>query len=111
MLDSTSDFQYAIVAPPPTPNGDLHVGHIAGPYFGADVLRRYLKLRGHTAVCALSVDLNQSYVVTTAERLKTDPVTLARQSHSDIAETLGMSGIEFDVVGMPDAEYGAYVSA
>lgn len=110
MLNSTSFKQHVIVAPPPTPNGDLHVGHIAGPYFGADVLRRYVKLRRSSAICALSVDLYQSYVVTTAERLKVDPVALARKSHEDITETLCMSGIEFDVFGMPDADYGAYVT-
>ena len=35
-----------ITATPPTPNGDLHVGHLSGPYLGADVHRRYLEMRG-----------------------------------------------------------------
>ena len=27
-----------------TPNGDLHLGHLSGPYPGADVLTRYVLL-------------------------------------------------------------------
>ncbi len=99
-----------IVAPPPTPNGDLHVGHLCGPYFGADVYRRYLDVRGHVCHAALSVDLNQSYVVTTAQRLGEDPTELAHKSHQDVAETLGLAQIGFDVVGMPDAAYQRSVS-
>jgi methionyl-tRNA synthetase len=98
-----------IIAPPPTPNGDLHVGHLSGPYFGADVLARYLRLRGTEAVTALSVDLNQSYVVTTAERLGTKAQALAHKSHAEVQSTLTLAGIDFDVVGMPDAAYSSYV--
>lgn len=100
----------AIIAPPPTPNGDLHVGHISGPYFGADVLRRYLDLRGDRVVSALSVDFNQTYVVTTAERLGVDPVGLAHRSHADVMASLSAANIHFDVVGMPDEDYSRYVS-
>ncbi|MCM2442300.1 class I tRNA ligase family protein [Agrobacterium vitis] len=99
-----------IIAPPPTPNGDLHVGHLSGPYLGADVLRRYLTLQGRDAVAALSVDLNQSYVVTTAERLGTEPLALARKSHADIQTTLSKSQIHFDVVAIPDTAYTQSVS-
>lgn len=100
----------AIVAPPPTPNGDLHVGHLSGPYLGADVLRRYEELRGRKTIAALSVDLNQSYVVTTAERLGREPRELAVASHGEVSETLAAASIGFDVVGIPDAAYTAYVT-
>lgn len=99
-----------IVAPPPTPNGDLHVGHLSGPYFGADVLRRYLALRGRDVVAALGVDLNQSYVVTTADRLGVDPLALAHQSHAEVASTLARAQIGFDVVGIPDEAYTRRIS-
>lgn len=99
-----------IIAPPPTPNGDLHVGHLSGPYLGADVLRRALALRGEESVAALSVDLNQSYVVTTADRLGVDPLALARRSHVEVGDTLSRAGIAFDVVGMPDEAYARSVA-
>ena len=99
----------AIVAPPPTPNGDLHLGHLAGPYLGADVLRRYLTLRGYRCVSAISVDTNQTYVVTTADKLRMSPAALAQQSYADIKQTLHAADIAFDVIGMPDTAYTAYV--
>ncbi len=98
-----------IVAPPPTPNGDLHVGHLSGPYLGADVLRRSLQLEGEEAVAALSVDLNQTYVVTTAERLGIEPNELARRSHAEVQDTLNQAAIRFDVVGIPDKAYSESV--
>jgi methionyl-tRNA synthetase len=100
----------AIIAPPPTPNGDLHVGHISGPYFGMDILRRYLLLRNTDVVAGIGVDLNQSYVVTTGERLGIDPVRLANQSHASIKNTLTAASISLDAVGMPNREYSEYVS-
>jgi methionyl-tRNA synthetase len=100
----------AIVAPPPTPNGDLHVGHLSGPYLAADVLRRHLALSGGNVVAALSVDLHQSYVITTAERLGRDPSELALASHREVCSTLEAAGIQFDVVGMPGKPYTDYVS-
>ena len=99
----------AIIAPPPTPNGDLHLGHLAGPYLWADVLLRYLRLRGRTCVSAISVDVNQTYVVTTAERSGDDPSELAARQYRNIRATLRAANIRFDVVGMPDAAYAAYV--
>jgi methionyl-tRNA synthetase len=60
-------------------------------------------------VTALSVDLNQSYVVTTAERLGTQALNLAHKSHEEVQSTLALTGIDFDVVGMPDAAYASQV--
>ena len=38
-----------ITATPPTSNGDLHLGHLSGPYLAGDVYKRYCRLRGGTA--------------------------------------------------------------
>src|SRR2546430_308150 len=100
-----------VVAPPPTPNGDLHVGHLAGPYLSADVFTRFERLRGRAVVSAISTDENQTYVVTTAERLGRSARELAAQSHADVRRTLECAGIEFDVVGRPDGAYASFVKA
>ena len=47
-----------------------------------------MKLIGHRCVGAISVDLNQSYVVTTAERLKLDPAELAAVDESGLVRPL-----------------------
>lgn len=98
-----------VVAPPPTPNGDLHVGHLAGPYLAADVFTRFERLRGRTVLSAISTDEHQSYVVTTAERLGRSPRELASESHAHVRRTLDLAGIGFDVVGRPDDAYASFV--
>jgi methionyl-tRNA synthetase len=85
-----------VTAPPPTPNGDLHLGHLAGPFLASDVYRRYLQARGRDVVYASYSDDNQSYVVTTAERLGKSPEEVARHFTGEIVETLAMAGIRMD---------------
>jgi methionyl-tRNA synthetase len=41
---------------PPTPNGRLHLGHIAGPYLRMDMLGRYLRSQGHRVDVVSAVD-------------------------------------------------------
>jgi methionyl-tRNA synthetase len=51
-----------ITATPPTPNGELHVGHLAGPYVAADVYRRFVLASGGRAIMTTGQDDHQSYV-------------------------------------------------
>jgi methionyl-tRNA synthetase len=101
--------KHLIVAPPPTPNGDLHVGHLSGPYLAADVYKRYLLQHGIVASYALSADDNQSYVDTTAVRLKTTPDALVEKSREEITSTLRSYDIGYDAFGRLDAGYTAFV--
>ncbi|MCM3755016.1 class I tRNA ligase family protein, partial [Bacillus licheniformis] len=48
---------------PPTPNGRLHLGHIAGPYLRMDMLCRYLRSQGHHVRVVSAVDGFDSYVL------------------------------------------------
>ena len=91
-----------ITATPPTPNGDLHVGHLSGPYLAADVHARFLRARGHDVAYVSSSDDNQSYVVTTAHRLGMEPKALAAQQAERIRETLAMASIAIDAFTVPD---------
>lgn len=49
-----------------TPNGRIHLGHIAGPYLRMDVAARYLRCAGHEVRIVCSVDSFDSYVQWTA---------------------------------------------
>ncbi len=69
-----------VIAGPPTSNGDLHVGHVAGPYVGADVHVRYLRAVGRDVVFASCGDDYQTFVVTAAARLGTTPPELVATS-------------------------------
>ncbi len=54
--------KYFIESPAPTPNGGLHLGHIAGPYLAADIFNRVSKINGHKTFFACDLDRTQSYV-------------------------------------------------
>ncbi|RKH68301.1 class I tRNA ligase family protein [Corallococcus llansteffanensis] len=100
-----------IIAPPPTPNGDLHVGHMSGPYLAADIYKRYIGQHGRTARYTVSTDDNQSYVDTTARRLKTDVPSLLAKSRAEVRDSLLTYSIGVDHFGEQDAAYPGFVTA
>jgi len=98
-----------ITATPPTPNGDLHVGHLSGPYLAADVHARFLRSRGGDVAYVSSSDDNQSYVVTTAQRLGISPGELAARQADRIRDTLAKASIAIDAFTVPDQRHNAAV--
>src|SRR5262249_50817183 len=94
-----------ITATPPTPNGDLHVGHLSGPYLAADVCARFLRSRGEDVAYISSSDDNQSHVVRTAPRLGTSPRKLAAAHAEQIKSTLAKASIEIDAFTVPDERH------
>ena len=58
-----------VISAPPTPNGRLHLGHLSGPYLGADVYRRYSHLRGCLSYHLTGSDDYQSYTVDKAQEM------------------------------------------
>ncbi len=98
-----------IVGGPPTSNGDLHIGHVAGPYVGADVHVRYLRAAGRQAVFASCTDDYQTYVVTTAARLGVTPPELVAESTALIESTFKAMGIDLDGFSPTDDGYRSNV--
>jgi methionyl-tRNA synthetase len=98
-----------VICGPPTSNGDLHVGHVAGPYVGADVHVRYLRAVGREAVFASCTDDSQTYVVTAAARLGTTPPELVAESSALIPETFQAMGIDLDGFSPTDDGYRSTV--
>jgi methionyl-tRNA synthetase len=93
----------------PTSNGDLHVGHVAGPCLGADVHVRYLRAAGHPVVFATGGDAHQTYVITAAARLGTTPGELAAKSWHLIKGTFEAVAIGLDGFAPTDDAYRAMV--
>jgi len=60
-LEANVDRVLVAVAPP-TPNGDLHLGHLSGPYLATDVYSRYLRSQGIQTYFVTGSDDHQSYV-------------------------------------------------
>jgi methionyl-tRNA synthetase len=79
---------FVVTLPPPTPNGGLHVGHLTGPFLGADAFAKAAKLQGHPCFTTCYSDVNQSYVRVTAKRQKRDPNELSAFWTDDIVKTL-----------------------
>ncbi|AGE17331.1 class I tRNA ligase family protein [Serratia marcescens] len=100
-----------VIAPPPTPNGDLHVGHMAGPYLAGDIYARYLRLTGERVNYATGTDDSQTYVVTSAYKLGTSPENLCRQAADDIRQSLNDWGVELDGYAPFDDGYKEMVYA
>ncbi len=85
-----------VIAPGPTANGDLHLGHLAGPFLSADVCARYARAVGEDVLFGTGVHFTQNYIVTTARRLGVDPEELRVRSAGQVEETLAAVGIEPD---------------
>lgn len=60
--------RYFGIAAMPTPNGDLHLGHIAGPFLKMDILKRFNKQLGNEIYIATGTDSYESHVIPEALR-------------------------------------------
>jgi methionyl-tRNA synthetase len=96
---STTMSTTIVVAATPTSNGDLHVGHMAGPYLAGDVYARYLRATGAPVIYTTCTDDSQTYVVTTAHRQGTTPAALCGTSTAAIQRSLQAMGIS--MAGLP----------
>ncbi|MEU7731402.1 class I tRNA ligase family protein [Streptomyces sp. NPDC040724] len=85
-----------VIAPGPTANGDLHLGHLAGPFLAADVCARYARAAGRDVLFGTGVHFTQNYIVTTARRLGVQPEDLRVRSAGQVEETLAAAGIRPD---------------
>ena len=93
-----------VTAAPPTSNGDLHLGHISGPYLGADVFARVRRQLGDDVLCVSYSDDFQSYVQRKAFEETGEAGNLAERSQQvaqkfgkRMAESLGAAGIKYDL--------------
>ena len=92
-----------VTATPPTPNGDLHLGHLSGPYLGADIHRRYLRLQGRAAHYLTGVDDHQNYVSFKASHIGETARETADRFGRRMKETLDAADVETDVFAFPQS--------
>ena len=90
-----------ITATPPTPNGDLHIGHLSGPYLAADACTRYLRLRGVDARFITGIDEHQSYVALKALKSGCTPEEAARRYGELMASTWSKAHVGPDHIAWP----------
>lgn len=90
-----------VTCPPPTPNGGLHLGHVAGPYLRADVYRRGLSIHGIPATLVTGTDDHQTYVDVRAASVDELPDAFARRFGDRIVATLRALDIDVDIAIRP----------
>ena len=95
-----------IIPSPPTPNGPLHLGHLAGPYVLADTLRRYYRARGIEATLVCITDEHQSYVADRALHEGREPLEVAAQFSDAIEQTFEKFHARPDVAIRPTRDAG-----
>jgi len=81
---------------PPTPNGDLHIGHLAGPFLSADVFTRIQRQQGHECILVSYSDDYQSYLIRKGLETFQSVTDLAEQNTDRIEATLEATGIAVD---------------
>ena len=79
---------------PPTPNGDLHIGHLAGPFLAADVYARVQRQQGHDCLLICYSDDYQSYMIRKGLELDRNPAVLAKENTAEIGATLKAANID-----------------
>jgi methionyl-tRNA synthetase len=77
--------RHIVSGSPPTPNGDLHLGHLSGPYAAADIYARARRLAGQEAMYIIGSDVNQSYVPFKAAELGVDAEAMAKEFDDEIS--------------------------
>ncbi|MFF8681060.1 class I tRNA ligase family protein [Streptomyces sp. NPDC015237] len=102
--DRLTDRPQFVFSTPPTPNGDLHLGHLSGPYLGADAYVRFQRMTGAQAWHLTGSDDFQSYVQAAARRDGREPADTAAHYSAEIAATLKLLDIEPDQYTVTNAD-------
>ncbi|MBL1078315.1 class I tRNA ligase family protein [Nocardia sp. 2] len=101
-----------VFTPPPTPNGGLHIGHVAGPYLRADLHTKLLNLLGGRAQHSSHIDNYQTYVAKKAQEVGREVEEFRRSMIDQIDRDYACFGIGFDQrVDNTTPAYRAYLAA
>jgi methionyl-tRNA synthetase len=88
--------KFIVTITPPTPNGDLHLGHMSGPFLAADVLSRRLKQQGYDVLLVSYADDYQSYLPRKSKPLRRQPFEFARLVRDMMLNTMALADIDID---------------
>lgn len=95
---------YLVFSTPPTPNGDLHLGHLSGPYIVADIIKRLQNQTGNHSVHVTGRDDNQTYVVSCAYKENVSSKICADFYANKIQDTWKSASIVLDYFINPENE-------
>lgn len=92
-----------VCASVPNPNGDIHLGHLAGPYLSADICARFRRLLGERAYFLGGSDDYQSWTARQGEKQGWSPFDTATYYSALIEESCRRAGIEIGHFHHPSA--------
>ena len=92
-----------VLTAPPNPNGNLHLGHLAGPILSADAFMRHERLLGREAYFLLGTDDNQSWTASMAAQLGDTPQGTADRFAEKIDGTLKATQVDVEIFYRPNA--------
>ncbi|HJQ02901.1 MAG TPA: class I tRNA ligase family protein [Jatrophihabitans sp.] len=93
-----------VFSAPTTPNGDLHLGHLGGPYLGADAYVRFQRMNGAEVFHIAGSDDFQSYVASAAVRDGRSYAETAAHYSAEIYATHQLFDISIDEYMVPSAD-------
>jgi methionyl-tRNA synthetase len=101
-----------VTATAPTPNGPLHVGHLAGPFIAADVAARAARTRGTRTLTVSGLDPHQNYVRTKAASQGREAAQVLDEYEDLVRKALHAARIGYDVFNDPrdDEDYRGRVA-
>ncbi|MDP2226030.1 MAG: class I tRNA ligase family protein [Moraxellaceae bacterium] len=88
--------RYLVTITPPTPNGDLHLGHISGPFLAADVFKKAKILQGNEVLLISYSDDHQSYMARKAREQDRNVLELASENAALIEKSMQAMHIDCD---------------
>lgn len=93
-----------VTATAPTPNGPLHVGHLAGPFIAADVAARAARARGARTLTVSGLDPHQNYVRAKAASAGREVADVLRENEGLVKAALRAARIGYDLYFDPGAD-------
>ncbi|MCQ4084252.1 class I tRNA ligase family protein [Streptomyces sp. RB6PN25] len=105
-MTDRSELTTVVLSPPPTPNGPLHVGHLAGPYVAADIAVREARRGGRRIFALCGLDDHQNYVLAKARQERADVLDVRNRYARLIRDAFARAGVVHDGFTQPLTEPG-----
>ncbi len=88
----------------PYPNGEKHIGQIAGAYLPPDIFARYQRMRGHEVLMVSGSDTHGTPITLAAEELGVAPMEVVEKYHAMFVDGCLAMGLTFDLYTHTDTQ-------
>ncbi len=88
----------------PYPNGEKHIGQIAGAYLPPDIFARFQRMRGNDVLMVSGSDTHGTPITLIAEERGAEPMEIAEEYHALFVEGCMAMGLTFDLFTHTDTQ-------